>query len=72
VKAGAFRVVLDLDLGAEVADETVQRLALGPADVRRCHDPNRNACFARSRQLTLDKSKAVPHDKCAQQVDRVG
>ena len=65
-------VVLDLDLGTVVANQAIECLALRPTDVRRRHHAEGNAVLLDSPQGRSKQSHPAPHDKCAQQVDRVG
>ena len=66
-----MRVVLDLDLGAEVADQTIERLALGAAHVGRRDYADGNAGSRAAREFALEEPQAVPHHEGAQQIDRV-
>jgi hypothetical protein len=72
VKPGAHRVVLDLDLSTEVADEAIQRDPLGGTHVRGCDDSQRGAAPFKVKQLRLDDSQSIPLDEGAQQVDLIG
>ena len=61
-------VVLHLDFGAVVANEAIERLALRPTDVRRRHDPERDAVLFDSLQRRSKEAHPAPHDERAQQV----
>jgi len=56
----SLRVVLDLDLGAELVDQAVQRFALSRAHVRGGHDAKGFASFAESRELGVQDAQAMP------------
>ncbi len=72
VQASRLGLVVDLDLGPEVADQAVQGGAVGRAHVRRREDPQRHTPLVTGQQLVLEYAQAVPLDERAQQVNSVG
>ena len=64
-------VVLDLDLGAELADQPIERLALGGTHVGRGDDPQRHAAFAQSLELGLEQPQPVPLHERTEQIHLV-
>ncbi len=60
VKTGAQRVVLHLDVGAEVGDQTVKGGPLGGAHVGRGDQAQRDATVAELGELLLQQAQAVP------------
>ena len=72
VEAGAQRVVLDLHLGAELADEPIESGALGGTHVGGGDDAEPDASLGEATQLRLENPDAVPFDERAQEVDSIG
>ena len=69
MQPSARSVVLNLDLRAEVANEAVQSLTLGAADVSRGDYPDGDACIMRPGKRTFKQSQPAPHDESAQEID---
>ena len=71
VQPSAKGVVLDLDLGAEVPHQAVERIGVGGAHVRRGDDAEGYRPQPQPLELGFQQPKSVPLDERAQQVDLV-
>src|SRR5437879_6084538 len=65
-------VVLDLDVGAELADETVERSPFGGAHVRGGDDAEGCVALAEFAQLSLEQAQAVPLHERTEEIYFVG
>jgi hypothetical protein len=71
VEASSEYVVLDLDLGTEVVDESVERRSISRAEIGGGDDAERRIAKSESAELRLEQAEAVPLHKCTDQVDLV-
>jgi hypothetical protein len=67
VQPGPLRVVLNLDLGAELQHQSIKRPALGRAHVRGRDDSHRLVALAEPLQLEVKHAQAMPFHERAQQ-----
>lgn len=72
MKTRPLRVVLNLDLRAEVPHEPIERPALRSADVGGRDDADGHTFRVRTFEILFYEPEAVPHDERAEEVDGVG
>lgn len=71
METGSASVVLNADLGAVVAGQSVERLPLGTTQVGRRNDAERDSSLTCIPQLRLQNPDSGPHDERAQQINLV-
>ncbi|RAS36210.1 hypothetical protein BCL80_101163 [Streptomyces avidinii] len=72
MESGGAKLIVDLDLGTEVPDKTVQRSAFRGTDVRGCQDSDRNTASMCRGERLFENAETVPFDEGAQEVNAVG
>ncbi len=72
MEAGGAELVIDLDLGAEVAHQPVQGTPFGGTDIGRRKNADGDTALARRRQRLLQDAEPMPFHERAEEIDAVG